>query len=368
MSAPARRAPPSLSLALASVGVLLGALSWWAPPLKRPAPSPEERLSDAWRARLTPLALSKPTPLSAPPLRELSGLVESARHPGVFWAHNDSLDAPRLFALTSQGALITERRVLGARNVDWEDITVARDHPQGLLFVADSGDNFHWREERSVYVVREPASLEGDAPLSVVARLPYVFPQYPQSPQERGVRPPLALKERCRDSEALFWAEDGLYLIGKCFWGGRAPLYQLPLSPKTLAHLREPPLSSSRAPFTAPPQPLKLLQSLELGPSTPPNLWRVTAADFHPQRRELAVLTYGGLWRFKWRSPQASPEHKGERVARAGRGWRFEGGARAKQCEALAWRHEAREAQLSSPARLLMTNEQRELFELSLEP
>lgn len=373
MSAQSQRAHGPLSLTLACIGGLLGSISAWAPPLKRSPPTSEERLSEAWRARLTPLPLPPPTYLSAPPLKELSGFVESALHPGVFWAHNDSLDAPRLFALNAQGGLITERRVLGAENIDWEDIGVARGQAQGLVFVADSGDNFHWRKERSVYVVREPESLEGEAPLHVVAKLPYVFPQ---ALKERVGRPPLALKERCRDSEALFWAEGELYLIGKCFWGGRAPLYHLPLSTKTRTHLAQSTLKeAASAPFSAPSQTLTHLQTLELGPSTPPHLWRVTAADFNPHLQELAVLMYGGVWRFEWRASdrQARSSQQGEEgagPAKKGRGWRFEGGARAKQCEALAWRvshtSEQKKRGEERSVKLLMGNEQRELFELLL--
>ncbi|HNT88181.1 MAG TPA: WD40 repeat domain-containing protein, partial [Candidatus Hydrogenedentes bacterium] len=38
-----------------------------------------------------------------PALTEISGLLDSRQNPGVFWVHNDSGDAPRLYALSHTG-------------------------------------------------------------------------------------------------------------------------------------------------------------------------------------------------------------------------------------------------------------------------
>ena len=41
--------------------------------------------------------------LAHPKIHESSGLAVSHRHPGLFWTHNDSGDAPRLYAFDEQG-------------------------------------------------------------------------------------------------------------------------------------------------------------------------------------------------------------------------------------------------------------------------
>ncbi|HHH30426.1 MAG TPA: hypothetical protein ENK57_19085, partial [Polyangiaceae bacterium] len=51
-----------------------------------------------------------PQPLGLLPeaLNEISGLAPSAIHEGMYWAHNDSGDVPRLFLLDADGTLSGE--------------------------------------------------------------------------------------------------------------------------------------------------------------------------------------------------------------------------------------------------------------------
>jgi hypothetical protein len=88
---------------------------------------------------------------------ESSGLVCSLRHPGIFWTHNDSLSAPRLYAVDSQGQTRAEIRLRDAANVDWEDMACLR-RPDGsaVLLVADIGDNLHLRSAIDLYELAEP--------------------------------------------------------------------------------------------------------------------------------------------------------------------------------------------------------------------
>lgn len=44
--------------------------------------------------------------LQSDAISESSGLVASRTHDGVFWTHNDSGDAPRIFAIDRSGALL----------------------------------------------------------------------------------------------------------------------------------------------------------------------------------------------------------------------------------------------------------------------
>src|SRR5262249_42704530 len=69
--------------------------------------------------------------------REASGIVKSRRHSGIFWVHNDSGNAPLLFAVRADGRVVRRFR-LAIPNLDWEDIATD-DH--GHLYLGDIGNN-----------------------------------------------------------------------------------------------------------------------------------------------------------------------------------------------------------------------------------
>ncbi len=118
--------------------------------------------------------------LGEPALVELSGLVASRAHPGVLYAHNDSGDTARFFALSESAQALGEFDLTGASASDWEDLGLGP-CPQGTcLYLGDIGDNRRVRTDTAVYRVVEP-SVEVGAPVGVVAigaweRLPYVYP------------------------------------------------------------------------------------------------------------------------------------------------------------------------------------------------
>jgi hypothetical protein len=87
---------------------------------------------------------------------ELSGLVLSRSHRGVLWTHNDSGGLPQLLAIGLDGRLRGKLGLMGATNVDWEDIAAAG----GSLYVGDIGDNLAQRPTIAVYRVSE-RSLSG---------------------------------------------------------------------------------------------------------------------------------------------------------------------------------------------------------------
>ena len=92
-------------------------------------------------------------------LREVSGLVVSHRNPNVLFAHNDSGDAARIFALSRTGHTLGVYRLVGANALDWEDMTEGpaphRDGP--YLYIADTGDNRSVRPFVTIYRIAEPA-------------------------------------------------------------------------------------------------------------------------------------------------------------------------------------------------------------------
>jgi hypothetical protein len=91
-------------------------------------------------------------------ITEASGIAVGLASPGVVYVQNDSGDSSRFFALDARtGATAATFAVPAARNVDWEDIAVARDAAgTPSVWLADIGDNDAARSEVQVYRVDEP--------------------------------------------------------------------------------------------------------------------------------------------------------------------------------------------------------------------
>ena len=97
--------------------------------------------------------------LDTPLLCESSGIVESRKHPGVFWTHNDSGNAPILYAIRRDGSLINQFPI-HTLAIDWEDIAIDDD---GHLYLGDIGNNAvegfavrHLRAAIGVTMIDEP--------------------------------------------------------------------------------------------------------------------------------------------------------------------------------------------------------------------
>lgn len=149
--------------------------------------------------------------LEHPAIREASGLVKSRRYPGVFWVHNDSGNAPLLFAVRRDGSLIREY-IVKAPNVDWEDIAT---DDQGHLYLGDIGNNDGRLPLRTVYRLDEPdPNRPAVGPLPVTLATHYRFP--------RGGR---------FDAEGLLVDRGRAVVVAKTFDGREAELFALPLDP-----------------------------------------------------------------------------------------------------------------------------------------
>lgn len=116
--------------------------------------------------------------------RELSGLAESRTQPGVLWAHNDSGDRPRVFALRRDGNVLADLDVPGARAIDWEDIAIRG----GDLYLGDIGDNDERRPSIDVYRVAEP-HVPGDGTTTPATRLRLRYPDGPHNAETLLVDP-----------------------------------------------------------------------------------------------------------------------------------------------------------------------------------
>lgn len=158
---------------------------------------------------------ARQTGLVPPELSELSGLAASARHPDVFWAHNDSDQAFRVYAIEGSGQLRATLTLTGATPRDIEDITLGPCEPRPeaatCLYLADTGDNFQRREQARLYRLPEPEQLV-DATVPVEA-LAFTFPEGPRDAESliidaRTGR--LAVITKSLDSLGEVYALDGL--------------------------------------------------------------------------------------------------------------------------------------------------------------
>lgn len=95
--------------------------------------------------------------ITAPEVKETSGIVQSARNPGVFWVHNDSGDTARVFAVKADGTLLATLAYDTAKPTDVEDIAIEDvSADQSFLYLGDIGDNAEARAQLTIHRVAEP--------------------------------------------------------------------------------------------------------------------------------------------------------------------------------------------------------------------
>lgn len=163
------------------------------------------------------LELADTAVLAAPGLHESSGIVVSARRPGIIWTINDSGNRPLLFATDSSGRDRGFVRVRGANLVDWEDLSAGPcpGSSEACLYIGDIGDNNRRRRRVVVYVLPEPdaPSAPGDTLREIVVRDSIVL-RYP---------------DRAHDAEALAITPDRWLLIVTKDLGDDPGLYRAPI-------------------------------------------------------------------------------------------------------------------------------------------
>ena len=225
-------------------------------------------------------------------LQEVSGVTRSHLFPDTFWAHNDSGDKARLFAITEEGEVICPpflracpsnaqgmsnewegHTIEMAMNYDWEDIAVL----DGDLLIADTGNNGNARRDLGIYRVPEfnPRAVDKTRAL---AFYPIAYPEQSMYPAKKWEF----------DAEAIFVADGQVYLVTKHRASGSistfkpgAKLYRVTMDSTERANLAE----------------LVAVKD---------DLAVVTAADVNPSEELLAILGYQFLWLF------SRPELRGE--------------------------------------------------------
>lgn len=124
--------------------------------LEAPSPPPVEPLA-VQRSGCPVVGAWKPVGrLADPELDEVSGIVASQTHAGVFWVHEDSGADPVLHALGPDGSDRGQVRLTGVGAVDWEDLARVSGDGRDRLLIADLGDNRERRTDTTVIAVDEP--------------------------------------------------------------------------------------------------------------------------------------------------------------------------------------------------------------------
>jgi hypothetical protein len=151
-------------------------------------------------------------------LAEFSGLAMSARHPGIFYAVNDSGNTNQVFAVDCSGPTGQLRAAFtlsGTTNTDWEGLAVGRDTAgRPVILVGDIGDNLSGRSEIQVHSFPEPDTLTSATVTPVTYRFAY--------------------SDGRHDAESLLAdpVTGRLYVASKLI-GAAGQLYQAPLPPVT---------------------------------------------------------------------------------------------------------------------------------------
>lgn len=241
-------------------------------------------------------------------LQESSGLVLSTLAKNVLWSCNDSGHAPTLYPIQTDGSIPEGGeegcQIEGVENVDWEALC---HDDQGHFIIGDTGNNANRRRELQLYWIKEPQISSRTA--SVVRTLRYIYPDQKEFP------PP----NRDYDCEAIAMIGSTLQLITKNRGNSRASVYQIDTNAENPAIVK------------------KAIINLRK---------QVTGASVSPQQKQIAVLTYQGIWLFD--IPEQRPQEWWTGTA-------YHLPIIAMQCEAIAYLNENT---------LIVTNEQGSVFQI----
>ncbi len=120
-----------------------------------------------WRGKLESQALG-----------ELSGLAASHIQKNVFYAINDSGNEFSVYAMTADGRHLSNWPLAYDGVGDFEDLASFELDGKAYLLIADTGDNFYWRETLSLLVIEQPEAspINSGATVSPVWRVDFTLP------------------------------------------------------------------------------------------------------------------------------------------------------------------------------------------------
>ncbi len=196
---------------------------------------------------------------------ESSGLAYSTQQQNIIWTHNDSGNLAVIYALEPQGKDVASFTLDKVKAFDWEDMASFRENNKSYLLVADTGDNFKFRNIYRLIILLEPqVNIEKTSHQNPPVARQIIF-SYP--------------KEKSYDVEAVSVdsVNNKILLMSKS--KKTVKLFELPL------HSQQP--SSFEAPIVA--QKLGEIESIK----------KATSLDISKDGTMAAVLIYGYVYLFQ---------------------------------------------------------------------
>ncbi|HMR18797.1 MAG TPA: hypothetical protein PKA53_05820 [Sphingobacterium sp.] len=160
--------------------------------------------------------------VSNPELQEISGIIPSSIHEGLFWVHNDSGDRPQVYLIDSLCNLRHTLVLEGVSLIDAEDIAWFNFQGRPHILLADVGNNLCRRDTLHLYIFEEPSidllASQSIVPASAITTLKIKYPDRP------------------RDTEAVFVdpVDHRVYCISKRDFRSQVFSFPLSLSDSTL--------------------------------------------------------------------------------------------------------------------------------------
>ena len=219
--------------------------------------------------------------IEARELEEASGLAQSTRFNQVFYAVNDSRNAPRIYAMSKAGRDRGSWPLDHHGQHDFEDLASFRLDDKSYVLLADTGDNFGWRPSLTMLVIEEPdvEHLAHDSIIPTAWSFQFNYP------------------DGYRDCEAVAVDEDKqvIYLISK----RRVPaeVFKLPLKP-TLKPAGSQLTAVRVATLTGIPQP----NDQDLGEAPYYGRFRSQPTALDITGRRAVVLTYKDAYLYERRA------------------------------------------------------------------
>lgn len=225
-------------------------------------------------------------PLESEKLDETSGIAFSKIHSNILYAHNDSGDKPRIFAMTHEGKKMGKFTIKDAKHVDWEDITVMScpgKAESSCIAIGDIGNNRYNRDSLTIYIVEEPKILGGKKQtLPLYKKIEFKL----DTPQQ--------------NFESLFSFGEDLYLVSKMDGNagqrypgeeGKSIIYKMDMNTSTAKTIARLDLLSSKEFYRLNEQGESVLKVANY------YSW-ATGADLSADGKTLYLLTYGTVFKF----------------------------------------------------------------------
>jgi hypothetical protein len=203
---------------------------------------------------------------------ESSGVVASRQFDGVYYTHNDSGNAPSVYAIKADGTVLREYRI-PSKHTDWEDIAV---DDQNRLYIGNIGNNDAQKTQVEVFRFQEPDPTGQPAVNEKKKRIQ----KKPKKDKDRDNEVRVGVEKSWRlsypdkpfNAESLFIHGGHGYVVSKMPVGMRAAVYRFPLDGASEVTLEK----VAELPIKAP----------------------VTGADLTRDGNRMAVLSEAGLYLF----------------------------------------------------------------------